>query len=67
MILGGLGELDAGFEELHRAATARDSLLCYSRVLPALDPFREDPRFEEILDRIGLGSGEYSGNPAPSN
>ncbi len=68
IILGGLGEMDAAFEQLDKAATARDSLLCYSRVLPALDPFRDDPRFDAILERIGLGAtGAHSGNPAPSN
>ncbi|HSB14836.1 MAG TPA: tetratricopeptide repeat protein [Bryobacteraceae bacterium] len=54
----GLGDFDRAFEWLERAFRARDSGLLWLRVLPLYDSLRSDPRFEGILRRVGLLSGD---------
>ncbi|MFN2386377.1 MAG: protein kinase [Thermoanaerobaculia bacterium] len=55
----GLGEKDAALEWLHRAFQERSTVLAYLRVDPRLAPLAGDPRFEDLLRRIGIGrSGE---------
>ncbi len=55
MLYLGLGEIDAAFDWLEKAAEARDPLLYYLKVGPIYDPIRDDPRYEILLNRIGLG------------
>lgn len=50
----GLGEHDASFEWLEKAAEAHDALLCYLDVMPCYDPLRHDSRFPALRRRIGL-------------
>jgi hypothetical protein len=50
----GLGEHDAAFEWLDKAAAAHDALLCYLDVMPCYDPLRHDSRFPALRKRIGL-------------
>jgi TolB-like protein/DNA-binding winged helix-turn-helix (wHTH) protein/Tfp pilus assembly protein PilF len=50
----GLGDSDAAFAWLGKAADARCSLLGSLAVDPAFDPLRKDPRFLELLRRAGL-------------
>lgn len=57
-IHGALGENDRAFELLERSARERDSMLLYLRVDPIFDPLRPDPRFSEMLRRIGLSAEE---------
>jgi len=62
-----LGQADAAFEWLDRAFEDRAGCLPLLKVDPRLDPIREDPRFAEALNRVGLASpasgGELRGRP----
>jgi TolB-like protein/Tfp pilus assembly protein PilF len=53
-IYAGLGEKDTAFAWLEKAAAERSSFLVYSKWEPRLDPLRSDPRFNQLLKRIGL-------------
>jgi tetratricopeptide (TPR) repeat protein len=50
----GLGDHDAAFDWLDKAAAAHDALLCYLDVMPCYDPLRHDSRFPALRSRIGL-------------
>jgi TolB-like protein/Flp pilus assembly protein TadD len=50
----GLGETDAAFEWMERAVQERCGPLVYQKIEPALDLLRPDPRFQDLLRRIGL-------------
>jgi TolB-like protein/Flp pilus assembly protein TadD len=54
VLYGELGERDRAFEWMEKAYEARDSGLFFLRVIPLYDPLRSDPRFDEILRRIGI-------------
>jgi tetratricopeptide (TPR) repeat protein len=51
-----LGEVDLAFEWLERAYEERADHLPYLKVDPRLDPLRDDPRFENLLQRMRLVS-----------
>ncbi len=53
-IYGALGERDKAFAELERAFAERDWDLHRLKVDPFMDPLRDDPRFNELLRKIGL-------------
>lgn len=50
----GLGEKDQAFLWLEKCFQERTNNMAYLKVLPALDPLRSDPRFDDLLRRIGL-------------
>jgi TolB-like protein/Flp pilus assembly protein TadD len=55
IIYAGLGEKDQAFEWLERAYEERAfSLVMNLKAEPGLDQLRSDPRFQDLLDRIGL-------------
>ena len=54
VILGEAGDLDRAFESLERAVQLRAPSLIWLGVEPELDPLRSDPRFETILQQVGL-------------
>jgi tetratricopeptide (TPR) repeat protein len=54
VIYAGLGETSAALDELDRAFEMRDASLVYLRTQPGLAPLRSDPRFREILKRMGI-------------
>jgi TolB-like protein/DNA-binding winged helix-turn-helix (wHTH) protein/Tfp pilus assembly protein PilF len=54
VLYAALGERDTAFEYLERAFEERDPMLLAVKVDPACDPLRSDPRFDELLRRIGL-------------
>lgn len=56
MIYLAMGEDDKGFEWLYKAYAERDSSLIYITVVPPLDPFRDDPRFQNLLKKMGLSN-----------
>jgi hypothetical protein len=48
------GEADSAFAWLHRGLEQRSEELVYMKVDPAMDPIRDDPRYTELLRRLGL-------------
>jgi serine/threonine-protein kinase len=50
----GLGDKEAAFESLERAYAAHDPQLQSLKVDPFLDPLRADPRFQDLVRRVGL-------------
>ena len=54
VIYAGLGEKDKAFEMLNRAAQERSTMLVYLRKDPRLASLRSDPRFQALLNRVGL-------------
>ena len=49
-----LGDPDPAFKWLERAYTERDTVLVFVKVHPMMDPVRSDPRFQDLLRRIGF-------------
>jgi TolB-like protein/Tfp pilus assembly protein PilF len=54
VVYAGLGEKDQAFAWLEKAYGERTSRLGYLKVEPLWDPLRSDPRFAELVRRIGL-------------
>ena len=50
----GLGEHDQAFSWLERAVEERSGFMAFMLVEPILDPVRHDPRFADLLQRVGL-------------
>jgi TolB-like protein/lipoprotein NlpI len=50
----GLGEKDQAFQLLDNAYKARVDRLVYLKVEPMADPIRSDPRFAQLMAKIGL-------------
>jgi hypothetical protein len=51
--LAELGEKDKAFTELNQAYQNHEYFLVWLKVDPRLDPLRSDPRFEDLLRRVG--------------
>jgi len=49
-----LGETNQVFEQLEKAYDEHDVALLLGRSLPAYDPIRDDPRFQDLLLRMNL-------------
>ncbi len=49
-----VGNLDCAFEALERAYQARSAGLIYLHLDPGYEPLRSDPRYKELIQRIGL-------------
>jgi len=56
LVYTALGDKDAAFSWLDKAVADRSTWLVYSKWEPRLDPLRSDPRFKDVLRRIGLPS-----------
>lgn len=54
LVYAGLGEKNQAFDWLEAAYRAHDVGLVYLKVDPCLDPLRSDPRFTDLLQRVGL-------------
>ncbi len=50
----GLGEKDRAFESLETAFTEHEPCVVSAKVDPMLDPLRADPRFSDLVRRIGV-------------
>jgi len=50
----GLGDKDGAFHELERAYAAHDLQMQYLKVEPHYDSLRSDPRFSDLMRRVGL-------------
>jgi serine/threonine-protein kinase len=53
-VSAGLGRTDEAFEWLERAYEDRDAFLVWVKLLPQYDPLRDDPRFDVLLEKMGL-------------
>jgi uncharacterized protein HemY len=49
-----LGEKDLAFQLLHQAYQRHADEIVLLRNNPRLDPLREDPRFKQLLQKVGL-------------
>jgi TolB-like protein/tetratricopeptide (TPR) repeat protein/predicted Ser/Thr protein kinase len=56
IVSGALGERDEAFAWLEKAYELRDPQLVYLKVGPKYTPLRSDPRFQDLLRRMGLPS-----------
>ncbi len=54
LIYAALGDRDKAVAELEKAFEERDYLLPRIKVEPFLDPLRDDPRFKDLIKRMGL-------------
>jgi len=63
LVLTALGHNDAAFDYLEKAFDERSWVLVFLKVDPAYQPLRSDPRFSDLVTRIGLpdGSGDGAG------
>jgi eukaryotic-like serine/threonine-protein kinase len=61
------GDVDRAFDCLDRASDDRDCLLCYLAVGPVYDRLRTHPRYQPLLDRIGLAAPVGSARIAPNS
>jgi serine/threonine-protein kinase len=59
-LLGALGEIDSAFEVIARAEEEYLAFL-YFTGHPGFDPLRADPRFQALLERLELPSGQSAG------
>jgi pentatricopeptide repeat protein len=50
----GLGEYDQAFVWLEEAFKEHSNILQWLKVHPYFDPLRDDPRFAELVHRVGL-------------
>ena len=54
LIYIGLGDKDRAFEWMEKAYSDRDWAMCCIKVESIFDPIRSDPRFQNIMKRVGL-------------
>jgi TolB-like protein/Tfp pilus assembly protein PilF len=54
IIYTGLGDKDRAFAWLEKAYQERSYFMANLKVIPAADPLRSDPRFDDLLRRMGL-------------
>jgi tetratricopeptide (TPR) repeat protein len=50
----GLGDKEAALESLERGYQTHDSAMGSLKVDPDLDPLRSEPRFQDLMRRVGL-------------
>jgi hypothetical protein len=50
----GLGDKDEAFAWLERVYSQHSNVLTTLKVDPHFDPLRSDPRFQDLLRRVGL-------------
>lgn len=50
----GLGNKDDAFAALELAYKEQSNILQFVKVHPFLDPLRDDPRFKDLVRRVGL-------------
>ncbi len=53
-LYAGLGDLKHAYDWMDEAFRRRDGTVVFLDVVPMFDPLRGDPRFGEMLQRVGL-------------
>jgi hypothetical protein len=61
----GTGENDDALEYLEKAYTERSHWLIYLHIDPSMDSLRDDPRFQDLLRRVGLPARGRSTDAIP--
>jgi len=56
LVYAGLGNKEEAFAWLEKSYKMRDKGLTYLKLDPCMDPLRSDPRFTNLLRRVGLAS-----------
>jgi hypothetical protein len=56
LVYAALGETDEAFEWLEKSYEKHEESLCSIGIDPKFDSIRDDPRFNEILKKVGLSS-----------
>ncbi len=54
IVYGELGDMDRAFEYLDRAYAEDPGTLTYMRADPSADALKDDPRFDELMRKLGL-------------
>jgi tetratricopeptide (TPR) repeat protein len=54
LVYAGMGNTQEAFKWLEEAYNAHDVGLLYLKIDPCLDPLRSDPRFDDLVRRVGL-------------
>jgi TolB-like protein/Tfp pilus assembly protein PilF len=49
-----LGEVDSAFAYIERAVQARSPSMVFMKVTPEFDSLRDDPRFDDLMRRVGI-------------
>lgn len=49
-----LGDKDTAFAFLNKAADKYDQFVLFAKIDPAMEPLRGDPRYSELLKKLGL-------------
>jgi serine/threonine protein kinase/Tfp pilus assembly protein PilF len=63
-VYAGLGDPTQGIEWLNRGIDQKDIYIPENFSEPLLDPLRSDPRFRQVLTRMGLGPPPRDSSPA---
>jgi non-specific serine/threonine protein kinase len=63
----GMGDKDRAFEWLEKACEQREGYLVFIKVTPRLDSLRPDPRFQHLVNRIGLAETSPNRQPPMRN
>ena len=53
-VYSALGDRDKAFEILNQGYAVRDRHLVFVKCSPEIDPLREDPSFQQLLEKIGF-------------
>jgi len=59
LVYAALGETEEAFEWLEKSYQKHEESLCSIGIDPKFDPIRDDPRFNDILKKVGLSSKSY--------
>jgi Flp pilus assembly protein TadD len=62
----GVGDKEEALADLERAYAGHFSMMTTLKVEPAFDPLRSDPRFQDLLRRVGLADSATTGK-VPTN
>jgi serine/threonine protein kinase/Tfp pilus assembly protein PilF len=54
LIYCGLNEMDQALKWLNKAYDERDNWMLWLNIYPVFDPLRDDPRFQELVRKVGL-------------